>query len=145
MLSTFQVTTSVWAPERCTAGFAPSEKMRVLVAHAVVPCEQVTTGVNAAELSVPALPRAPVHVALFHETSAAAHVVPPPAGGLNDTDAARSDSLSCFVVVPSTMRSIETAAADAAVGLLMFVTLNETPVGTVILACSLTVTDAAVV
>jgi hypothetical protein len=119
--------------------------MRVLVEQAVVPPAQVATGVKAAELSVPALPTPAVHVPLFHETSAAAHVVPPPAGGLNDTEAARNDSLSCCVVVPNTTRSIETAAADAAVGLVMSVTLNETPVGTVILACSLTVTDTAVV
>jgi len=145
MLSNFQVTTSVWLPARCTAGFAPSVNTSPVVEQSGVSAVHVATAVYAELLNVPAAPVAFVQVDAFQLTSPAPHVVDPTTGGVNDAAFACSDTRICLVAVARTMFCTITEAAVAAVDELTFVTLNVTPAGTVTLACSLTFAVSVVV
>ena len=145
MLSNFQVTTSVCAPERLTVGFAPNVNTRSVVEQSGAAASHVAIWVNDTELSAPDTPVARVQLDAFHVTSVADHVVAPTAGGVNDAAAACTLTRSCFVAVDNTMRSIVTVADVAAVLFAMFVTLNAMLAGTTTRACSLTVAVMSVV
>jgi hypothetical protein len=145
MLSTFQVTTIVWFPERTTVGLAPSVKTSPVVEQSAAFASHVAICVNAEELSVPAAPVARVQVAAFQEMSPAAHVVAPTTGGVNAAAPAWTETFSCLVAVASTIRSIVTLAELAVVLRETFATANDTLAGTMTRACSLTVAVNSVV
>jgi len=145
MLSTFQATTSMCVPERCTVVFGPSVKRSAVVEQTEAPGSHVAIVLKIVLLNVPARPAAVFHVAAFHDTSLAVQVVAPATGGVNVAAFAFNESRSCLVADDSTIWSIVTAAAIAAVATPTFVTLNVMPAGTATLACSLTVTDTVVV
>ena len=132
-------------PDRCTAGFAASVKTNALVEHPVAFASHVATVLKAALLSVPADPTAAVQAAAPHVTSAAAQVVAPTTGGVNEAASAFSVTLSCLVADARTIWSTVTEAALAAVLDPTFVTLNVMPDGTTTRACSLTFTETAIV
>jgi len=78
MLSTFQVITRAWFPERVTAELAARVKSRFAVEHDVAPPLDVATSLKLAFERAPAAPVAFVHVAAFQLTSAGAQVALPP-------------------------------------------------------------------
>ena len=84
MLSNFQVTVSVWFPARFTLEFCASVNTNPVVEQVAASAVHVATELNALLLNVPLEPVAFVHAAAFHVTLLAVHVVPPPAGGVND-------------------------------------------------------------
>ena len=145
MPSNFQVTMSVWAPDRFTVGFAPSVNVRSVVEQSAAPGSHVAIWVNETELITPDTPVARVQLAAFHVTSLADQVVAPTAGGVNDAAFACTLIRSCLVADASTIRSMVTVAALAAVLLAMLPTLNDTLAGTTMRACSLTVAVSSVV
>jgi hypothetical protein len=138
MLSNFQVMTSVWSPERVTAGLAASVKTMFVVPHDATFAAQVATPTYV-WASVPMTPVPLVNVAAAQETSATTHV------GVAATDGAKTGPLpltmmcSVLEAFARTMLVAETVTADDAVGTRMFVTLKLTVDGTEKLACSLTV------
>ena len=135
----FQVITRVWPPEYVTVSFAASVKTRPVVEQFVDAAVHVATEPYAESDSVPLAPVAEVHVAAFHETSLAAQVV------ARATDGVKSAALACTpifkvsVAVGRTRSSMVTLAALAAVLVAISVTVNAIALGTVTLACSLTV------
>ncbi|CAN5861641.1 hypothetical protein BH24ACI5_BH24ACI5_21210 [soil metagenome] len=144
MLSNFHVTVSVWLPDRLTAGFAPSVNVNFVMEQAVVSALHVATELYAPVLSTPALPTAFCHWLgpppgpVFQVTSDALHVVAPATGGVNDGAFARTEILSCFVAVVSTMFWTLKATLPFEVLDDTLSTLKEMPAGTVIRACSAT-------
>ncbi len=150
MLSNFQVTTSVWPPERLTVDFEASENDRPLVEHEETSASHVATSTKLLLLNVPLFRTAftqapPPPFGVDHDTSLADQVVAPATGGVNDAAAAMSDTLSCLLAVARTMLSTVTLTALADVFAFTFVTLKLTPAGTVILACSGTLAVSVVV
>lgn len=143
MLSNFQVTSSVWLPERRTVGFAASVNENPVVEHDAVSGAHVAAVTNTLLLSVPLLRVAFTHArgplaGADHETSSAAQVAAAPTGGVNDGALAMSEILSCLVAVPSTMFCTVIEALFAVVDVATLVTSNVTLAGSVTLACSLT-------
>ena len=103
MLSIFQVTSSVCAPDLLMAGLAASENTRPVDEQDAALAVHVATVVKAELLSVPAAPAAAVHAAAFHETSPAVHVAAPVTGGVKEDAAARTERRNCFVADASTI------------------------------------------
>jgi hypothetical protein len=99
-------------------------------------------------LRVPALPEAFCHWCgpppgpAVQVTSDADQVVAPGVGGVNDAAFAISEIRSCFVAVVSTMFCTVIGELSWLEFAFTFVTLNDTPAGSVTLACS---TTAAVI
>ncbi len=150
MLSNFQVTTSVWAPERLTLEFAASVKAKPVVEHDATSALQVAATTKTLLLSVALLRAAFTHAlgppaGVLHETLLADHVVAPPTGGVKDAAFAMSEILSCLVAVASTMFCTLMVALLAVVLAATFVTLNVTPAGRVTFAWSLTLAVRVVV
>jgi hypothetical protein len=99
MLSNFQITTSVCAPERLTLVFAASEKASPVVEHDETSALHVAAATKALLLSVLLLRVAFTHAlgplaGALHETSLADHVVAPLTGGVNDGAFAISETFS---------------------------------------------------
>ena len=83
MLSNFQVTASVWFPDRFTVFFAASVNVRPVVLQVAASESHVATSLYEELLSAPEAPVAFVQLAAFHVTSLADQVTAPPTGGVN--------------------------------------------------------------
>src|SRR3984893_2260525 len=93
---------------------------------------------GATPASAPAVPTPAFENATASQlTSLDAHVVPPATDGVNDKLPATTEICSCLVADARVMLVTVTAAAALVIAA-VFVTLNVTLAGTVILACSLT-------
>jgi hypothetical protein len=134
--SNFQVTVSVWLPERVTVVFGASVKTTLLLEQDVTSAAQMATVLYAELLSVPVLPTAFAQVAAFQLTSPAAQVGPP--GEVKVEALACRETRSCLLAVARTMLLTVTAADGAAVLDATLTTLKLTFAGTVTRACSLT-------
>ena len=121
----------MWAPERFTDAFAASVNVRPVVLQLDVSAAHVATGLYAVLLSVPAAPDAFVQDAAPHDTSPAAHVAAPLAGGVNVAASACSEMRSCLVALASTIFETVTDAAEDVVLPFTSFTANVTPLGTV--------------